>query len=412
MRRLFAAAVLFAAASILVAPITAQTPQPGNRLMGEVVSVDSAHQRLTLKTSDGKSMAVNLDGQTVYRRVPPGETTLDKATPITLADIGVGDRVLARGETADNAFLARSLIMMSRDDIKQKKEQDKSDWERRGISGSVVSVNPGAREFVLKSRTREGMNLTLVSATGAKVRFRRYAPDSLRFSDARPGSLEDLKVGDLVRALGNKSADGTSYVADEVVYGSFRVVGGKVTAVNPATGEVTIDDLQTQHTLTLAVNKSATVRRIPPEMLALMEQTAAGGTGPVKIMTPNGERMVKSPGGPGGPGGGGGGQRVIMTPDGERHVIPAGKSPEEVLGINPNVDFQEMIEKLPAITAADLKPGDGVIAMSTKGSDDAHATAIIVAAGVESFLSRKQEAAKARPAGAPLDLALPGIGAP
>jgi hypothetical protein len=74
------------------------------------------------------------------------------------------------------------------------------------------------------------------------------------------------------------------------------------------------------------------------------------------------------------------------------------------------VDYGDLIEKLPAINVADLKPGEGIIISSTKGADPARATAILVAAGVESFLKRQEENAK-RP-GFQLDLALPGLGGP
>lgn len=431
MRKLFAIVALIATAFLSgnsahaqtqpqaqSSPKAMETKTTRNNLLGEVVAVDAQKKRLTLKTPDGKQVTVNLDDQTTYRRVPPGETTLEKATTVTLQDISLGDRVSARGEMSDNSMLARSLIMMSRKELTQKKEQDKADWQRRGIAGTIVSVNPDAKEFVLKARAREGMSLVLVSTGGKNPRVRRYAPGSIKFAEAVPSSFEELKVGDLVRALGTRSSDNTSFTAEEIVAGAFRVVGGKITAVNTATGEIIINDLQTQQPLTIAINKGSMVRRIPAEMLAMMEQNSGNGAGGARtVMTPDGPRMIKQPDGAGGPkkgqspGGGGGGQRVIMTPDGQRIVIPEGKSPEEVVGPRGNVDPQEVIEKLPAITIADLKMGDGIIVLSTREADASRAMAIIVAAGVESFLTRQQEAKATRP-GYQLDLALPGIGAP
>lgn len=392
------------------APKAMESAQGRANLLGEVVAVDAQKKGLTVKTSDGKRITINLDDRTVYKRVPPGETTLEKAADITLGDISVGDRVSARGEITGDSMHGSMLLVMSRKDLTQKKEQDRADWQRRGISGAIVSVNPDAKELVIKSRSREGMNLVLVSA-GKNLRVRRYAPGSIKFTDARQSSFEELKVGDLVRALGDRSPDNTAFTAEEIVAGAFRVVGGKITEVNQEKGEVTISDLQTQQPLVVAINGGSMVRRIPPQMLAMMEQSATGGGGRV-MMTPDGPRATGQPGGasPNRPPGGGG-QRVIMTPDGQRHVIPEGKSPEEVVGQRGGVSPQEMIERLPAITIADLKTGDGIIVLSTKETDSTRAVAIIVAAGVDSFLKRQQEAKATRP-DYQLDLALPGLGAP
>ena len=62
--------------------------------------------------------------------------------------------------------------------------------------------------------------------------FRRYAPDSVRFSDAKPGSFADLKVGDQLRVLGEKNADGTRIKAEAIVSGSFRNIAGVIKSID------------------------------------------------------------------------------------------------------------------------------------------------------------------------------------
>ena len=43
--------------------------------------------------------------------------------------------------------------------------------------------------------------------------IRRYAPNSVKFDDARPGTLDQIKAGDQLRARGTKSADGKDITA-------------------------------------------------------------------------------------------------------------------------------------------------------------------------------------------------------
>ena len=66
--------------------------------------------------------------------------------------------------------------------------------------------------------------------------FRRYAPDSVKFADALPSSFAELKVGDQLRSLGNKDAAGTRVEAETIVFGSFVMAGGPVTAIDPRRG--------------------------------------------------------------------------------------------------------------------------------------------------------------------------------
>ena len=50
-------------------------------------------------------------------------------------------------------------------------------------------------------------------------------------------------------------------------------------------------------------------------------------------------------------------------------------------------DFQQMIERMPAIRLEELKAGDALIVAATKGSDAAQVTAITLLAGVEPILT-------------------------
>src|ERR1044072_1102304 len=88
-----------------------QTAQPSpvaaadstaNRVIGEVTAIDAAAKRLSVKTDAGASVSVMLNDKTAYMRLAPGEKTLANAVKIELANIAVGDRVLARGQVAED----------------------------------------------------------------------------------------------------------------------------------------------------------------------------------------------------------------------------------------------------------------------------------------------------------------------
>src|SRR5205814_9336812 len=88
-------------------------------------------------------------------------------------------------------------------------------------------------------------------------------PDSIKIADARTTKFKELKVEDQLRALGERNPDDSAFSAEKVVTGSFKTVGGVVTAVDAATGEVKISDLQTKQPLTIVVKQDAVLRRFP-----------------------------------------------------------------------------------------------------------------------------------------------------
>ena len=51
------------------------------------------------------------------------------------------------------------------------------------------------------------------------------------------------------------------------------------------------------------------------------------------------------------------------------------------------MNIQEMLERLPTITLADVKVGDTIIVSSTKGADPARLTAISLVAGAETLFN-------------------------
>jgi hypothetical protein len=339
-----------------------------NLALGDVTAVDASGNRITLKTKDG-DIVVMLDGKTEYKRVKPGETSLKNAEAATLADIGVGDRVLAQGRVADDkkSVPAKRVVLMTKADIAQKQEHDRQEWLRRGIVGRIAALNVETKEINLMMRAPGGER-PITIASSDKVVFRRYAPDSVKFSDARSSSFAELKVGDQIRALGDKSADGARFTPDEVVSGSFRMVGGAITAINPATNEITINNLQTNQPITIVVNKDSLMRRIPAEMAALIAQRRAQAAGGAAGAPAGGAQPAAGQGGGAGEAGAGGGP---------------GRGGR-------GGDFDEMLERLPPVAITDLKKGDIIAVSSTTGANPTRVTAIKLVAGIEALMTRPQ----------------------
>lgn len=348
----------------------AQTAQQG-RIIGEVTAIDAAAQKVTIKTDGGDTATVLLDEKTAYLRLSPGETSLEKAATITLADIAVGDRVLARSATTRNgeaSLPVRQLIVVSKTAVANAQERGREDFRQRGVAGRISAINPDKREITVLGRSREGATQVTIAATDS-TRFLRYAPDSMKLSDAAQSSFAELKVGDQVRALGAKSADGLHVAAEEIIAGSFIRTGGTVTAVNPATNEVTIKSAQTGQTINVRIGKRSSLRRVTPEVAASFEQRRAenrgAGNGP-----PNGQ----------------GGRRREQA-DGSANSGAGGGRPRGGGG-GGGRNFQEAFESLPAVTLSELKKGDTVFVTGSGGADASKVTAIMLLTGDEAFLNR------------------------
>lgn len=361
------------------APGSPQVTDPSitaNRALGEVKVIDAAAKQLIIKTDAGSLVTVALSGSTAYKRIAPGETTLTNATVITFAEVAEGDRVLALGKVSDDRKLvpARTLVVMTKADIAKKQEAERAEWKKRGVLGIITALKPETKEITISSRTMAGPQ-SLIIPVSDKVEMRRYAPDSIKFAEAQPAKFDELKVGDQLRALGERKPDGAAFAAEKVVTGSFKTVAGVITAVNVATGEVKINDLQTKQPLTIVVKQDAVLRKFPAanEMggMMMMGRPGGGGASGGQAPPPGGGQSGRSGNGQGaGPGSG-------------QAVGPGG-------GMRPGgggMNLQDMLERLPTITIADVKVGDTIIVSSTKGADPSRLTAISFISGADTLLN-------------------------
>ena len=326
-------------------------------VMGVVADLRPDTHQVIVKTAAGNQVTVTLSDRTDFLRIPPGEKTKDKFIKITAADFTLGDSVFARGRMSEDRknLPALEFYVMSKGEIAQKRQSQRDEWRTRGVAGTVNALNAETKEISLDSRTPSGPK-PVVIVPNADAKFRRYAPDSVRYSDAKQGSFADLKVGDQLRALGTKSDDGGRLKAEEIVSGSFQTIGGTITEVHPESSEIKINDSQNHQQITIIVKKDSSMRRLTPELLAAL---TPGRTG---------------------------------SPDAS--PSPTAAPPANTNAAKGAADLQEMFDQLPTFTLKELKPGDSILVSSTSGATPTSVTAIAVVSGVGPLLENAQGARK------------------
>ena len=318
------------------------------RQAGTVKSTNATS--LTLTTAAGQDVTVTVPEATKVLVVAPGSKDLKSATEGTLSDVTVGDRVLVTGTAGENAsaMTAVRVILMKAEAIAATHEAEDAAWSRGG-GGIVKSVDAAAGRIVIAS----GLKTVTVMMTPTTV-VRRYAGDSVRFSDAKLSTIASIQPGDQLRVRGAKSADGSTITADELVAGTFHHYSGLITAIDAAAGTVTLKDLATKKMVTVAVTSSSDVRRIPPMLAERVAARMKGGAGA---------------------GVGRSGAPAASAADGAEREGRAG------------MDLSQMLSRLPTETLAGLKVGEAVMIVATSptaGSQTAAAVTLLV--GVEAVL--------------------------
>ena len=371
-RRMISLFAITVIAALILAPLnragaqTAESRQSAPlaskvKAVGTIKSISGSS--ITLATDSGSEVTILVQASTRLLRMAPGQTDLKQAKPIQLQDLQIGDRLLAGGTSADGgkSVTASSAVVMTKADVAAKQEREREDWQKRGVGGVVKAVDAGTGAITLSTGAL-GANTLTVHVSKETV-IRRYAPDSVKFDDAKPSSLEQVKPGDQLRARGNKSADGSDLTAEEIVSGTFRNVAGVVVATDPGTSTVTVTDLMTKRPVTMKITGDSQLRKLPPMMAQRIAMRLKGG----------------APGSPAG------GAAPPPTPGRAGENLPGGGGAGFRQGGAP--DFQQMLNRLPAITLADLQKGDALMIVATEGSAEVPSTAIILLSGVDPILA-------------------------
>jgi len=343
-------------------PTTPTKPSSSTvRPVGTVKSING--NAVTVTTDSGSDFAVLVQPSTRVLRMAPGQKDLKDAAPLSLTDLQPGDRMIIRGSLADDgkSVVASSLLVMKKADIEQRQEQEREDWQKRGVGGLVKAIDPASGTVTL-STGAAGSGKTITVRVSKETIVRRYAPESVRFQDAKPATVEQIKSGDQLRARGALSAEGTELSAEEIVFGSFRNIAGTVTAIDSADNTLSVMDLITKKPVNVKITADSQLRKVPP-MVAQRIAIRLKGSPPDS-----------------GQGASGGNQSPALKAE----QAPGAAGGSRLRGAG---DLQQMLSRLPAVTLADLQKGDAVMLVTLQGSANSALNAVTLLTGVEPILT-------------------------
>jgi hypothetical protein len=344
-----------------------------SRRIGAVKAINGTV--ITLRPDSGPELTITVQPSTRIVRIAPGEKDLKNASPIQLQDVQVGDRILVGGKVSDDnlSLAASTIVVMKSSDLAARHAQDLQDWQKRGVDGLAKAVDPAAGTVTISARGKD-----VVLRTSGNTVIRRYAPDSVKFDDAKPSTLAEIRVGDQVRARGDRSADGAEVTANEIVSGTFPNIAGTINSIDASSSTLNVHDLLTKKNVVIKITPDSELHKLPPEMAQMMAKRFKGAAGAAMASASNGStsgtnnQNARPSGPPGGSGGNG------MGPHG-------GAAP----------DLQRLINRAPATSLADLHKGDAVVVLSTEGTADGGGTAIELVSGVEPILQAAPNAGQA-----------------
>ena len=201
-RRLRAIVVFVCAGLVATCGVKAQTAQstqqpatnPATRPVGTIKSI--VGKTIVLTTDAGTEVTVQVQDDAKLVRVEPGEKDLKNAAPLQLQDLQAGDRILVRGKMADDGktVLGASIIAIKSVDIAAKQAHERDEWQRHGVGGLVKAVDSASGSITI-STNATGVAKDVTVQTSKQTVLRRYAPNSVKFDDAKPAPMDQIKVG-------------------------------------------------------------------------------------------------------------------------------------------------------------------------------------------------------------------------
>jgi hypothetical protein len=281
---------LFLAASAVSSPLAATSvgppaPQaqtapapPSARRIGAIKAISGSS--ITLTPDSGPEVNVTVQPTTRLLRIAPGEKNLKNATPLQLQDLQVGDRILVGGQASDDAksMAAATIVVMARSDLEAHHQQELQDWQKRGMGGLVSAVDPAAGTVTISVSNLMGKK-SIVIHTSKDTVIRRYAPDSVKFEDAKTSSLSQIQPGDQLRARGDRIADGTELNAEEIVTGVFHNIVGTINSVDATSGAISVQDVFSKKVVLVKVAATSDLHKLLPEVAQRFAMRFKGASG-------------------------------------------------------------------------------------------------------------------------------------
>ena len=155
----------------------AEGDDQGNEIEGLVSAVDTAGGTLTVLDQRLGAVVVHVDSSTIIRT--------EDDTPITLAQIQIGNHVHVKALKQANGTLLATEVFLQSDKVGGNRE----------VEGSVTMVDQGKKSFVVQ--TESG---TVTVTTDGSTTFRREGGN---------GTFSDVVAGADVEVVGTLQSDGT-----------------------------------------------------------------------------------------------------------------------------------------------------------------------------------------------------------
>jgi len=356
--------MVVALAALLLAAAPGARAQ-ATRYLGTITAISG--DTLTVKTDAGDEHQVQVPSTAQLKQIEPGQTDLTKAQPLEFSGLTTGDRVLVNLDPSVTSGTPQALrlIAIKHADVAKMQAAEIEAWNQ-GVHGLVKSIDPATGAIVVNMRVGTATKEVTVNTTKATV-LKRYAPGSVRFDQAQPAPIGDIRAGDQLWARGTKSADNASMDATGIVSGTFRSIPGTVLSTDTSASSVTVKDLSTKKPVTIHIEPDSQLRRLDDNMATLLAARLKGNAG--------------GAGGRAGANGGGAraGAGVNGTGNGgaQRSFSQAGSG-------SGRMDLETVLERAPVIQLPALKKGEAVMIVATEDSSGLNAIKLL--AGVEPLL--------------------------
>lgn len=373
------AALLLAQPSYLLAQ-DKPTPAPGNAQVAKAVGTIKSIQADSITVAEpGGEVTARLLPSTKILRVLPGEKDLKNATTLQPQDLQPGDAVRVRGWAAADAHIidALEVLVLKPADLAAKQQHDREDWQKRGVDGIVTNVDAATDIITIKSGGM-GANRSIAIHVAKDTILRRYAPDSVKFEDAKPAPIDQIKPGDQLNARGARSPDGSEVQAEEVVSGTFRYIEGTIKAIDSANNTMTVQDVIAKSAVVVRVSPDSQMWKLPAEVAQriaiFLKGGASGASGDQSGSNGHGQGQSMRSAQGSAPGAGGAQSLTGRGPGG----APGGNGPS---------NLQRILSRSPSIKLADLQKGDAVVILTAASGKSDAVTASKLLAGVEPILT-------------------------
>jgi hypothetical protein len=185
------------------------------RIAGQVFFTDAIDHTISIKTDSGDLVNFNYDDATNFLIAGSGSRQDTRANRILPAELNNGDRLCVGASEP----LVATVTPRRKIEAQQKKEI--ADWQADSLYGMVSGVDPKARRIELAvSAGNKTANYSV--DVGPDAAYWIIPRNSIRLSNAVPGSLDRVAAGDALYIRGTKSDTGLGFAAKLLVTGGFR----------------------------------------------------------------------------------------------------------------------------------------------------------------------------------------------